>query len=613
MSEPAVPIGPHLPPPAPVPPVSSIPRARFQKEHIAALFAGGLFFLAFFGLTETASALVITFASPMTYASPGEAMFWLGHALLLFPGACLIGFGLSPWLAPRLLKAWQLAEGMDRRTRTAVVLIIFMFAAGAARLSHRVILSDYPITDDEYATQFGGQVLAMGKASVPAPEPWEAFSTLFLIVQDGKVTSFDFPGVQVAWAISEITRSGPWIYALAAALAALCLTLLMGLRLSMGYGIAAFVFFFLSPMAFSLSATTHAHLLSRALLALTLLFFVRAEKKRTWGAWVLVGLAAGFGFFCRPVEIVFLLLPLFLDVVIRSVRGKGCGRAAVYGILLGAALPLLLFGLHNMLVTGDFLQSARLTADGSIGAIGSGSMWNRFGTNAGFNLFMLIIWFLGPLGLVLAALGALTDRFTRLLTLGLAAVLGAALIHNNQGLHVVGPIHYSECAVPLTILAVHGLANLRTWFAQRKISFRAPAAMLAAALTLGLGTFIAWQAIALNRQAQSQKVIYGRIERSVGPGAGTSAGAGAPPKSVVLAPRFRKVWENIPEFKETGGWVFQWRRARPDLSDRILIVHDVPGAEEALRKRFPERKFFRLRNVDGPPYFEIEALDAPLR
>lgn len=610
MSEPAVPIGPDV---SISQPGFPLPRARFRKEHIAALIAGGLFFLTFFGLTETASALVITFVSPMTYASPGEALFWLGHALLLFPGACLIGFGLSPWLAPRLLKAWQLAEGMDRRTRTAVVLIIFLFAAGAARLSHRVILSDYPITDDEYATQFGGQVLALGKASVPAPEPWEAFSTLFLTVQDGKVTSFDWPGVQVAWAISEITHSGPWIYALAAAAAALCLTLLMGLRLSMGYGIAAFVFFFFSPMAFGLSATTHAHLLSRALLALTLFLFVRAEKRRSWGAWYLVGLAAGFGFFCRPVETVFLLLPLFLDVVLRSVRGKGCGRAAVYGILLGAALPLLLFGLHNLLVTGDFFQSARLAADGSIGAIGSGSMWNRFGTNAGFNLFLLIIWFLGPLGLVLAAFGALTDRFTRLLTLGIAAVLGAALIHNNQGLHVVGPIHYSECAVPLTVLAVHGLANLRTWLARRKISFRVPAAMLASALALGLGTFIVWQGIALNRQAQNQKIIYGRIEQAVGPIAGTSASQGAIQKSVVLAPRFRKVWENVPAFKETGGWVFQWRRARPDLSDRILIVHDIPGAEEALRERFPERKFFRLRNLDGPPYFEIEALDTTLR
>ena len=592
MSEPASPI---------------LPRAEFRKEHVLALVSGALFFLAFFGLTETASGLAITFLSPMTYASPGELLFWLGHALLLFPGACLIGFGLSPWLAPRLLKAWQLADGMDRRTRTAVALIIFLFAAGAARLSHAVVLADYPVTDDEYATRFGGQVLAMGKVAVPSPEPWEAFSTLFLISQDGKTTSFDFPGVQVAWAISEITHTGPWIYAVAAAVAALCLALLLGLRLSAGYGLTAFVFFLFSPMAFTLSATTHAHLLSRALIALALYAFVRAERRSTWGSWILVGFAAGFAFFCRPVESVFLLAPLFLDLVVRSLRGTGGGRKAIYGILAGAAAPLLLFALHNGLVTGNALMSARLSADGSIGALGSGSLWARFGQNAGFNLFLLIVWFLGPLGLLLAALGVLTDRFTRLLGLGVAAVLAAALIHNNQGLHIVGPIHYSECAVPLTVLAVHGLANVRGWLARRAISFRVPAAMLTSVLVLGLGTFVAWQCVALNGLVRPQKTIYARVEREAAPPAGG--------RSVLLAPRFRKVWENVPEFKETGGWVFQWRRARPDLSDRILIVHDVPGAEEALRKRFPERKFFRLKNLADPPYFEISALgnEAPSR
>jgi hypothetical protein len=51
MSEPAAPI---------------LPRTEFRKEHVLALVSGALFFLAFFGLTETASGLVITFLSPMT-------------------------------------------------------------------------------------------------------------------------------------------------------------------------------------------------------------------------------------------------------------------------------------------------------------------------------------------------------------------------------------------------------------------------------------------------------------------------------------------------------------------------------------------------------------------
>ena len=45
----------------------------------------------------------------------------------------------------------------------------------------------------------------------------------------------------------------------------------------------------------------------------------------------------------------------------------------------------------------------------------SWSLWQRFGDNLSYNVLMLAIWFLGPMGLVLVAAGALTDRFTRLL------------------------------------------------------------------------------------------------------------------------------------------------------------------------------------------------------
>ena len=50
----------------------------------------------------------------------------------------------------------------------------------------------------------------------------------------------------------------------------------------------------------------------------------------------------------------------------------------------------------------------------------------------------------------------MTDHFTRLLGLGVLTDLLLALFHTNMGLHSVGPIHYSECAVPLTVIAVHG-------------------------------------------------------------------------------------------------------------------------------------------------------------
>src|SRR6266446_7459990 len=90
----------------------------------------------------------------------------------------------------------------------------------------------------------------------------------------------------------------------------------------------------------------------------------------------------------------------------------------------------------------------------------SNALWFRFGANMAYNTFMLAIWFLGPLGILLFTAGVMTDRFTRLLGLGVFTGLCLTLLHTNMGLHSVGPIHYSECAVPLTIIAVHGLATI---------------------------------------------------------------------------------------------------------------------------------------------------------
>jgi hypothetical protein len=47
---------------------------------------------AFVGLSETLAGLTIVFRDGFTASSPGEVYFWLGHALLLFPGACLLGY-----------------------------------------------------------------------------------------------------------------------------------------------------------------------------------------------------------------------------------------------------------------------------------------------------------------------------------------------------------------------------------------------------------------------------------------------------------------------------------------------------------------------------------------
>jgi hypothetical protein len=567
------------------------------RRHGLAL-ASGLFLLAaFFGLTQTGTGFTIAYIRPFTYSPPGESYFWLASALLLFPAACLLGFGLAPWLGPKIGSAWTRVNNLGRRQNVTALAALLVLATGSAGLSHALVLRGTPITDDENGARYGGQVMARGKIKVPAPEPESLFPGLFLYSRGGFTTSVDWPGSQAAWAVAEATHTGPWVFALFAGAAALAVSWAAGLHLSPGYGLVAFLLFLGSPMAFTLSATTHAHVVSRGLIGLTFLFYIRAERRRGAGRWALAGFAAAAAFTVRPVETTFLLLPLGLDLVLRE-RRTAEGRRRLGAFLLGAAGPLILFVVHNALVTGNPFVPARFFMEGPAEAFFRGSPWNRFGANTSYNLFMLAVWFLGPLGILAVACGVLANRFTKLLGLGVLAMLLAGLFHDNHGLHIVGPIHYSECAVPLTLIAVRGLAAIKGFVVRAGLRPERFASLVLAALVLGLGVFNVWEARALNRQAWIQSTIYGAIEKGVA--------AGTHNRAVVLVPKYGDVWENHPPFKKIGCWLWEWRRPRPDLADRILLVRDAPGAAAAMKARFPDRPQFRFSRIDRPPYFVIK-------
>ena len=213
---------------------------------------------------------------------------------------------------------------------------------------------------------------------------------------------------------------------------------------------------------------------------------------------------------------------------------------------------------------------------------------------------MLAIWFLGPLGLVLVAAGVLTDRFTTLLGACVVADLCLALFHDNPGLHIVGPIHYSECAVPLTMIATHGLANVLHGARRHRFNAGAVSASIAVSLVLGLGTFSVLHALALRDQAAIQRDLYGAIEGAVHEPGGR--------KAIVLTPWFFSIVRSVPAMREVGTWVHDWRRPRLDLSDDVLFLRNAPGVESGLRRQFSNRRFFRLQPVDTPPFLALVPL-----
>ena len=569
---------------------------------IVAILVGLFLILVFFGLSMTAPGLRITFKPPLTASSPGEVYFWLGHALLLFPASCLIGFGVAGTLGPLLGHAGHHIDRLSRREIGLAILALFLLTVALARVGRFLILYDFPLTDDEYATQFGGYIFSTGHVAVKQALPLDALPSLGLFYRDGMVSRADWPGAQAVWAIGELTRLGPLVWALLAAVPVLALALLMRRRLSAGWAVVAVAVFLCSPMALMLSMTSHAHLGSRAMLALALLGYWLSEQHGSLRSWALTGLAFGIAFLFRPLEIIFFSAPLLGYAAIQSLRRIPGYRAALPALVAGGLLPVLLMCAHAYAITGNPFVPPRLderlvVAQDTV----SNALWYRFGANVGYNTFMLTIWFLGPLGVALFAAGVMTDRFTRLLGLATVSSLGLALLHTNMGLHAVGPIHYSELAAPLVIIAVHGLANLLRTATQHRFDTAPIVSAVAASLALGLGIFNITHASALQEQAGIQAAVYDWIERT----------RPAPdlPKVVVLAPQFGATWIHLPGMARVGSWVFEWRRAHPDLRDDVLILHDLPGLEPLLRERFPDRSFYRLLLFNGPPFGALVPLD----
>jgi hypothetical protein len=104
-------------------------------------------------------------------------------------------------------------------------------------------------------------------------------------------------------------------------------------------------------------------------------------------------------------------------------------------------------------------------------------------------------------------------------------------------------------------------------------------------------------------QAVIQASVYEWVERTRPDPSG--------PKVILLAPQFGATWNHLPMIPSVGSWVFEWRRPHPDLHDNLLILPDLPGLEPLVREKFPDRRFYRLLLVAGPPFAVIVPLDGP--
>lgn len=526
------------------------------------------------------------------HASGGEFRFWLAHLALAIPGALLIAWGLAPRLVPLLRRLVARIDGATPRGWIVAGALYALFLVVWSLAGHVLVLQGQPLTDDENAVTFGAKILASGHLSVPILQPAGAFTDLFVLQRDGQVMSFDFPGTLMFAALAILTKLGPALYAIAAAAGGLATAYAAGRWFGPRGRVIAAALWIASPMIAALSITSHAHVPSRTFVALALAFVARLDTETTTPRrdLILTGLFAGLGFLCRPFETACLLAPVGIWLVWKR-------RTQAAWLLAGLVPMIAVFAAYNQATTGTWYLQARF-APGVIGGTPSlrFSMWDRLGLNLGWNALMLAVFFLGiP---AIAAIVAGLDRKRPMLLAVAAGGVGLfvmCLLHDNTGIHSVGPIHLSEMVVPLVVLATAGILRTFAWLGARAIPQGTPAVLLAGYLAIACSAFSLTNLASLRAQATTQALPAAMLEAS------------DVHNAVVIARQYIVLLQIDKTFAPWGSWVLDYPHPSPDLSDDIIWAK-WNADPKALRTAFPDRTIYRMHYSDKPPAIRLEQL-----
>lgn len=560
---------------------------RVQKSMAGAalILLSALLFLSFSGLT-------IEYKPPFAAYSPGELNIWVAYFTLWLPGAWMV----SQALMPRVFAVWH------RLTQKDVVqnpilgsALATLVLAAIYRVGRRIILCDQPVTDEEFTNQFGGRVLASGHWFAKLDIPHAQMPTLFLLERSEGWTSFDFIGIQAAWAFSELTHTDSWIFAICAGLTVV--GMFWAARELFGerkWGLIAALVLAFSPMAWTLSLTTHAHVLSRMFLVWFVWAYARAERTSSVGTWSVAGLLWGAGMITRPAEMLTLTLGLILAFVFGTVRRS---PMAFVGFSAGVLPSVGLAVLHNINVSGVFWQTPRMAENTFPNGAMEADTWafletpsilaRRLADNVLNNIRFGVLYWFGGVGGLFAVNGLSRSRFPLMMVAGMCFHAAVGVLHDNDGVRIVGPIHYSEWVVFLTLLAVFGIRGLvaskyRELVAPLLVSGVITSVLVAGVVSMSIHRSNAWHS----------KFLEG-IDTQI------------PRNSVVLAPRNAYFWRTLPAGTYNGSWVFETRSPKPDLSDERLILRYTTGAETWAQQRFPDRNIYIVKPSSLPPYVEV--------
>lgn len=565
--------------------MTGTPRLR-----LAPLLCGTFLLLVYIQLSKV-QPYQSTAGIDFNHISADELRFWLAHWLLALPALVLMALGFVDYLGPRLERLFSTLDDVRPRRwallgLTYVVLLTLLAAAGRS-----YFLLDLPLTDDENMVAFGARMLLNGDLSVPILEPDGAFTQVVTYRHAGRVSSFDYPGALLFHALSIASGLGSLLYALAGAVTGLAVAATAGRFLGRSGALIAACFWLCSPMSFTLAMTEHAQVASRLFLALTFWIYSRlvtgASSPARGG--MLIGLAGGLAFLTRSPEAACVLLPIAAHLAWRLRAGDRATRRAALAAAPVMLAVLLFYAWYNHNVTGIWYLPPRYGPERHQAAIPFGSPLWQLGSNLGHNLFILIVMALGPLGMLAAGLGVERKAPWLVLALGVAFQVGLALLYDDTGIHTVGPIHFSETLLGLSLLATAGVIGVLHRLRRLGVSSAISSTILLVYSVIALGSFTYVHSLGLRRQARNAAMIHDVIVES-----GIT-------NALVIADRPTRLILGHYESRETGTWVHWLPPPDPYLEDPVIFV--ARGTDlKALHDQFRNRDLYSLLyNFDDPP------------
>jgi hypothetical protein len=524
---------------------------------------------------------------------PSEMAFLLYYLLFGLPAIALLTAAISGSAGPRLLAAFDRAAELPHREVSAAVFCASALTFLLVTVVRFGLLKDVPISDDEHAYAFMGQLFASGRIYVPSlPPALRPFLNNQFIVNDGKMYGIYFPGHPAALAIGERLHAMGWVPAVSATL-----------TVPLAFGVARRIFgqrtalltlplLLVSPYFLFPSATLLAHSTAAVLLMAFVYAVLRLRETPDiirW--WVVAGIALSWAILTRPFSGPIFAVPWLVwlagDLWPRR-NGRVMAGIAAFCLIGAAALGLLLayqYALSGSPFVSGYQTFSRMHQFGLIGRALDARAPLPSIHELMFTLARMNFWLFGwPVSFVFILFCNRSAGGRRLLT-GVVYVLLLYAAISAATIHPVGPVHYSELAVPMIILSASGLERLIGVARGATMPGGLPRVVAAAplaAMLCGLATFLP---------------VYGGSLRA-------SADLVRAPDELLAAQGVTRALvfiHTLPTlYVSPYSWAYYRRNNHPDLTDPILYVNYAsPERNKEFARLFPDRPVFSMGMKDG--------------